>query len=128
MIRSKIWFRCAVVHDPVTPKIVRPAVIGWDAKQRSIDLTIERSFKGDELLRRMKGWITVRTRDVREVVSTHGRWNMLDEWDLGVEYCHKCEVRQNVEICICDNVRGIAACRFPQKIEGSAMPKGYCVA
>ena len=24
-------------------------------------------------------------------------------------YCHKCEARQNVEVCTCDNVRGIAA-------------------
>ena len=86
MIRSKIWFRCAVVHDPVTPKIVRPAVIGWDAKQRSIDLVIERSFKGEELLRRMKGWITVRTRDVIEVIGRHGRLNVLDEKNLVVEY------------------------------------------
>jgi len=86
MIRSKIWFRCAVVHDPVTPKIVRPAVIGWDAKQRRIDLTIERSFKGDELLRRMKGWITVRTRDVIKIIGRHGRLIVLDERDLVVEY------------------------------------------
>jgi len=86
MIRSKIWFRCAVVHDPVTPKIVRPAVLGWDAKQRKIDLTIERAFKGDELVRRMKGWITVRTRDVIEVVNRHGRLNVLDERELVVEY------------------------------------------
>ena len=86
MIRSRIWFRCAVVHDPVTPKIVRPAVIGWDAKQRRIDLTIQRAFKGEELVRRMKGWITVRTRDVIEVVNRHGRLNILDERDLVVEY------------------------------------------
>ena len=86
MIRSKIWFRCAVVHDPVTPKIVRPAIIGWDAKQRRIDLTIARAFKGDELLRRMKGWITVRTRDDIEVVERHGRLNVLDEKNLVVEY------------------------------------------
>jgi len=86
MIRSRIWFRCAVVHDPVTPKIVGPAVIGWDAKQRRIDLTIQRAFKGDELVRRMKGWITVRTRDVIEVVERFGRFNILDERDLVVEY------------------------------------------
>jgi len=86
MIRSKIWFRCAVVHDPVTPKIVRPAVIGWDAKQRRIDLVIERALKGDELVRRMKGWITVRTRDVIDLVNRYGRFNVLDERDLVVEY------------------------------------------
>ncbi len=86
MIRSKIWFRCAVVHDPVTPKIVRPSLIGWDAKQRRIDLVIERSFKGDELVRRMKGWITVPTRDVIDMVNRYGRFNVLDERDLVVEY------------------------------------------
>ena len=86
MIRSRIWFRCAVVHDPVTPKIVRPAVIGWDAKQRRIDLTIQRTFKGEELVRRMKGWITVRTRDVIEVVERFGRFNIIDDRDLVVEY------------------------------------------
>ena len=42
MVRGKIWFRCAVVHDPVCPKIVNPALIGWEAKYRKIDLLIER--------------------------------------------------------------------------------------
>jgi hypothetical protein len=37
--------------------VVQPALIGWEAKYRQIDLTIERAFKGDELVRRMKGWI-----------------------------------------------------------------------
>jgi len=46
MIRSKIWFRCAAMHDPVTPIIVRSAVIGWDAKERDVELTITRAFKG----------------------------------------------------------------------------------
>lgn len=86
MIRSKIWFRCAVVHDPVTPKVVKPAQIGWDAKQRKIDLVIERSFKGEELVRRMKGWITVPPRDVIEIVNRYGRLSVLDERDLVVEY------------------------------------------
>jgi hypothetical protein len=36
MIRAKLWFRCAVVHDPVTPTVVQPAVIGWEAKQRQV--------------------------------------------------------------------------------------------
>ena len=25
MIRAKLWFRCAAMHDPVTPKVVQPA-------------------------------------------------------------------------------------------------------
>lgn len=85
MIRAKIWFRCAVVHDPVSPIIVQPALIGWEAKQRQIDLTIERAFKGDELLRRMKGWITVDPTKVIEVVNEFGRLKVLDDKELVVE-------------------------------------------
>lgn len=85
MIRAKIWFRCAVVHDPVSPIIVQPALIGWEAKQRQIDLTIERAFKGDELLRRMKGWITVDPAKVIEVVNEFGRLKVLDDRELVVE-------------------------------------------
>ena len=85
MIRAKIWFRCAVVHDPVTPILVQPAVISWDAKYREIQLTIERAFKGEELLQRMKGWITVDPNKVAEVVKEFGRLKVLDERDLVVE-------------------------------------------
>jgi hypothetical protein len=52
MIRAKLWLRCAAMHDPVTPTLVRPALVGWEAKRRSVDLTIERGFNGEELLRR----------------------------------------------------------------------------
>jgi hypothetical protein len=85
MVRVKIWFRCAVVHDPVCPVLVRPALIGWEAKFREIDLTIERAFKGDELLRRMKGWITVDPERVIEIVSEFGRLKVLDERELVIE-------------------------------------------
>ncbi len=85
MIRAKIWFRCAVVHDPVSPIIVQPALIGWEAKERQIDLTIERAFKGHELLRRMKGWITVDPAKVIEVVNEFGRLKVLDDRELVVE-------------------------------------------
>lgn len=85
MIRAKLWFRCAVVHDPVSPVLVQPAVIGWDAKYREISLTIERAFKGDELLRRMKGWITVDPNRAIEIVEKFGRLKVLDERELVVE-------------------------------------------
>ena len=85
MIRAKLWFRCAAMHDPVTPVVVKPAVIGWDAKQRQVDLTIERAFKGDELILRMKGWVTSDVSDVIEVVKKHGHLKVLDERDLVVE-------------------------------------------
>lgn len=85
MIRAKLWLRCAAMHDPVTPTLVRPAVIGWDAKHRRVDLTIERPFKGDELVMRMKGWVTSDVKKVVEVVKRHGFLKVLDEHDLVVE-------------------------------------------
>ena len=85
MIRAKLWFRCAAMHDPVTPVIVRPAVIGWDAKKRQIDLTIERPFKGDELVMRMKGWVTADVKEVVDVVKGQGYLKILDDRDLVVE-------------------------------------------
>jgi len=85
MIRAKIWFRCAVVHDPVCPMVVQPAIIGWEAKYRQIDLTIERTFNGDELVRRMKGWITVDPAKVIEIVSKFGRLKVLDDRELVIE-------------------------------------------
>ena len=85
MIRAKLWFRCAAMHDPVTPIIVRPAVIGWEAKQRDVSLTIERAFKGDELVMRMKEWVTVDVKKAIEVVKRHGYLKVLDERELVVE-------------------------------------------
>ena len=85
MIRAKLWFRCAAMHDPVTPILVQPALIGWEAKKRRVDLTIERAFNGEELVRRMKGWITVDPSKVIEVVKPFGRLKVLDDRELVVE-------------------------------------------
>jgi len=85
MIRGKLWFRCAAMHDPVTPIIVQPATIGWEAKQRRVDLQIERSFNGEELVRRMKGWVTVDPNKVVEVVNQFGRLKVLDDRELVIE-------------------------------------------
>ncbi len=85
MLRAKLWFRCAAMHDPVTPCIVQPAVIGWEAKKRSVDLTIQRAFKGDELVQRMKGWVTADVQKVIEVINRHGHLKVLDERELVVE-------------------------------------------
>jgi hypothetical protein len=73
------------MHDPVTPVIVKPAVVGWDAKRRQVDLTIERAFKGDELVLRMKGWVTTDVKKVVEVVKRHGFLKVMDDRDLVVE-------------------------------------------
>lgn len=85
MIRAKIWFRCAAMHDPVTPVVLQPAMIGWEAKKRRVGTQIERAFNGDELVRRMKGWITVDPKEVIDVVNQYGRLKVLDDRDLVVE-------------------------------------------
>ena len=85
MIRAKIWFRCAAMHDPVTPIVVQPAIIGWEAKKRQVGTQIERAFNGEELVQRMKGWITVDPQKVIEVVNRYGRLKVLDERELVVE-------------------------------------------
>lgn len=85
MVRARIWFRCRAVGDEVTPIIVRPSIIGWEAKKREISLTIERTFNGEELLRRMKGWITADPVKVIDVVKKYGYLKVLDDRDLVVE-------------------------------------------
>ena len=84
MERAILWMKCAAMHDPVRPVLKRPAGIGWEAKQRKVDLVIERPFTGAELLRRMKGWVT----DVVEItnlITQYGKLRVLDERDLIVE-------------------------------------------
>ena len=79
MIRAKLWFRCAAMHDPVTPMVAQPALVGWEAKKRRVDLTIERAFNGEELVKRMKGWVTTDPYKVIEVVSKYGKLKVLDD-------------------------------------------------
>ena len=93
MIRAKLWFRCAAMHDPVTPVIAQPALIGWEAKKRRVDLHIERAFNGEELVRRMKGWVTADPSRVIEVVKQFGRLKVLDDRDLVIQF----EQREDVE-------------------------------
>ena len=86
MVRAKLWFRCAAMHDPVTPMLVQPALVGWEAKKRRVDLTIERGFNGEELVRRMKGWVTTDPAEVIDVVRKYGRLKVLDERELVIEF------------------------------------------
>ena len=72
MIKAKLWFTCAAMHDPVTPIIVKPSVLGWKAKKRDVELTIERAFTGEELVLRMKGWVTTDVKHVIEVITPYG--------------------------------------------------------
>lgn len=86
MVRAKLWFRCAAMHDPVTPVIVQPALIGWEAKMRRVELTIERAFNGEELVKRMKGWVTVDPAKVIDIVKKFGRLKVLDDRELVIEF------------------------------------------
>jgi len=99
MIRAKLWFRCAAMHDPVTPLVVQPALIGWEAKKRRVDLTIDRAFNGEELVRRMKGWVTVDPAKVIDVVNRFGRLKVLDDKELVVEV-EKKENLHNLETAL----------------------------
>lgn len=96
MIRAKLWFRCAAMHDPVTPVVIQPALIGWEAKQRKVELQIERAFNGEELVRRMKGWVTVDPSKVIEIVNRFGRLKVLDDRELVIEV-ERMEDFQNLE-------------------------------
>jgi hypothetical protein len=73
------------MNDPVSPVVVQPAVIGWDAKEREVELQIERTFTGEELAKRMKGWVTVDPSRVADVIGQYGRLKVLDDRDLVVE-------------------------------------------
>jgi len=73
------------MHDPVTPMVVQPALVGWEAKKRRVDLTIERAFSGEELVKRMKGWITTDPYEVIDVVKKYGKLKVLDDRELVIE-------------------------------------------
>ncbi|MFQ6079423.1 MAG: hypothetical protein ACE5NJ_09860 [Thermodesulfobacteriota bacterium] len=85
MIRFRVWFRCAAMNDPVSPIVVKPGIIGWDAKERKVELQIDRAFTGEELVKRMKGWVTVDPTALIEVIGRYGRLKVLDDRDLVVE-------------------------------------------
>ena len=85
MERAMLWFKCAAMHDPVRPVLKRPPGIGWEAKQRQVDLVIERPLRGEEMLSRMKGWFTADVMQVLEIVRKHGKLRLLDDYDLVVE-------------------------------------------
>ncbi len=93
MVRARVWFRCAAMHDPVSPVILEPCRIGWEARERQVDLTIQRSLTGPELVSRMKGWVTLEVEQANRIFAAHGRLKVLDERELVVE----CEDRAALE-------------------------------
>ena len=86
MIRLRLFGRCRIYHDPVSPVLRAPAQIGWEAWFRSIDLVTPQPLKGEELLMRTRGWWTVEPKDVAEVVKKHGRLVVGENGELMVEF------------------------------------------
>jgi len=54
VIRLRLFGRCRIYHDPVSPVLRIPAQIGWEAWFRSIDLGHASPLKGEELLLRTR--------------------------------------------------------------------------
>lgn len=93
MIRLRLFGRCRIYHDPVAPVMREPAQVGWTAWFRSIDLVTPQRLKGEELLRRTRGWWTVEPEDVSEVVRPFGRLVVGEGGELMVEF----ESREKVD-------------------------------
>ena len=85
MIRLRLFGRCRIYHDPVSPVLHAPAQIGWEAWFRRIDLVTPQRLKGEELLLRTRGWWTVEPKDVAEVIKKHGRLAVGEGGELMVE-------------------------------------------
>lgn len=85
MIRLRLFGRCRIYHDPVTPVLKAPAQIGWEAWFRTIDLVTPRRLKGKELLMRTRGWWTEEPREVADVVEARGRLVVGEGGELMVE-------------------------------------------
>jgi hypothetical protein len=73
------------MKDPVAPVLVRSAIIGWQGKFRQIDLTIERPSTGEELLSRMKGWVTTDPKEVIGQIKPEGFLKIYDRGEVVVE-------------------------------------------
>ena len=86
MIRLRLFGRCRIYHDPVSPVLRAPAQIGWDSWFRDIDLVTPRRLKGRELLLRTRGWWTVEPSEIQEVVESHGKLVVGDNGELMVEF------------------------------------------
>jgi hypothetical protein len=86
VIRLRLFGRCRIYHDPVAPVMRAPAQVGWEGWFRSIDLVTPQNLKGEELLRRTRGWWTVEPNQVAEVVKNYGRLVVGDRGELMVEF------------------------------------------
>jgi hypothetical protein len=86
MIRLRLFGRCRIYHDPVSPVLRAPAEIGWTAWFRTIDLVTPQRLKGRELLMRTKGWWTVDPADILPVIEKQGRLVVGEQGELMIEF------------------------------------------
>jgi len=86
MMRLRLFGRCRIYHDPVSPVLKAPAEIAWDAWFRTIDLVTPQKLKGRELLLRTRGWWTVDPSAVLDIVEAHGRLVVGEKGELMVEF------------------------------------------
>jgi hypothetical protein len=94
MIRMRLFGRCRIYHDPVSPVLRAPAQIGWHAWFRTIDLITPNRLKGRELLMRTRGWWTVEPSDVAAIVESHGRLVVGEQGELLVELSDQKAVKE----------------------------------
>jgi hypothetical protein len=107
VIRLRLFGRCRIYHDPVSPVLKAPAHIGWDAWFRTIDLVTPQRLKGRELLMRTKGWWTVDPADVLGIVEEHGRLLVGEKGELMVEFTDQ---------KACDNLSASLSERFGDQV------------
>lgn len=93
-MRLRLFGRCRIYHDPVSPVLRAPAQVGWDAWFRTIDLVTPQKLKGEELLRRTKGWWTVDPSKISPVVKQYGRLVVGEGGELMVEFESETEAEQ----------------------------------
>jgi hypothetical protein len=86
MIKLRLFGRCRIYHDPVSPVLKGPAHIGWEAWFRTIDLVTPRKLKGRELLMKTRGWWTVEPSEVAELVEAYGRLTVGEGGELMVQF------------------------------------------
>jgi hypothetical protein len=85
MIRLRLFGRCRIYHDPVTPVLRAAAQVGWEAWFRRIDLVTPQKLKGEELLMRTRGWWTIEPMDAAEVIKKYGRVVVGEQGELMIE-------------------------------------------
>lgn len=93
MIRLRLFGRCRIYHDPVSPVLKEPAQVGWTAWFREIDLVTPRKLKGKELLMRTKGWWTTDPAVIAPVVEKHGSLIVGQNGELMVEFSNEDAVK-----------------------------------